>query len=580
MLHMTLFGVPQVKLNEQPLAGFISGKAKALLFYIATNEGSASRDILANLLWADMPEQKARHSLRSALHNLRSLVGSHLIITRETVAFNRETPYWLDVEIVRAGLTTHRQQHTHQQIQETIALYRGEFLAGFHINDAPNFEEWMIREREHLRIQMIDELSDLAEGYIHKGKSETGLLVTRRLLDLEPWHERAHRQQMILLAQSGRRSAALLQYELCCQVLEDEFDVEPAQETRSLYARLKAEEGELVHPTTYQTYIPNSHADHRTSPAGSLNGTNAASGPLDPSPPRQSDRYTTLSRLEPPTTQKLFGVTELRAELKTAVLASDRPWLVALEGIGGIGKTTLANELAHQLVDDDRFVDIAWISAKQESFLPELGLQSIDQPALDVATLTDTLLEQLDERPSSTLSSEEKQAALMRLLKQHPHLVVVDNLETAVDYQALLPTLRRYANPAKFLLTSRFSLQAHADVTCLSLQELSESDTLPFMRLSAAIRWLYTYIYWQAWQMLDDAARTLILALPVVSHADFAALGMISDLQVDQLHHALQQLIALSLVQVRGDLENRLYSLHRLTETFLMNEVLQWRVST
>jgi hypothetical protein len=44
---------------------------------------------------------------------------------------------------------------------------------------------------------------------------------------------------MRLLVMSGRRSAALVQYETCRQVLEDELGVEPTWETTSLYEQIR-----------------------------------------------------------------------------------------------------------------------------------------------------------------------------------------------------------------------------------------------------------------------------------------------------------------------------------------------------
>ena len=45
---------------------------------------------------------------------------------------------------------------------------------------------------------------------------------------------------MLLLAQSGQRSAALAQYELCRQALRSELDVEPDPDTLDLVARIRA----------------------------------------------------------------------------------------------------------------------------------------------------------------------------------------------------------------------------------------------------------------------------------------------------------------------------------------------------
>ena len=283
-----------------------------------------------------------------------------------------------------------------------------------------------------------------------------------------------------------------------------------------------------------------------------------------------------------------------------------------------------------------RHQDIGWVSAKQQEYLIDRGMQGTGKAALDAETLMDLLLAQLSDGPYPTGSSREKRLALTQLLKEKPSLVVVDNLETAVDYEELLPLLRHLANPSKFLITSRMSLAGQGDVYCHSLSELNESDALAFLRHEAESRGmaalrdatdeqletiyatvggnplalklvlgqiqflplvqvltslraatteraeqLYSYIYWQAWQMLESESRHLLLTMPVAPNATFAQLGAASGLEGEALQRALMQLRALSLVEVgyetASDLNQPHYRLHRLTETFLMHEVIKWQ---
>jgi transcriptional regulator with XRE-family HTH domain len=354
-----------------------------------------------------------------------------------------------------------------------------------------------------------------------------------------------------------------------------------------------------------------------------------------PAPPTTSvpDFQTNLKRLELPPEQKLFGVSQEQAQLRDLIEQSNAPWLVVVDGIGGIGKTSLANGLVHEIMPEDRFYDIAWVSAQQEEFLPSTGLRPIGRPALDVDTLTDALLEQLHSTPPLAYSAEEKLAILTSLLKQQTYLIVIDNLETVVDYEALLPLLRKVAKPSKFLLTSRHHLYAHSDVFCLSLKELNQADTIALLKHEAEVRGLsalvnaprtaleniyemvggnplalklvigqigvlplsqvlenlkeargkkteelYNYIYWQAWHALDPVSREVLLVMPLVQGGTFAQLTALSQFELDELSQALEHLIALSLVEVSGDdLEQHRYRIHRLTETFLLTEVAKWQ---
>ena len=101
-LRLDLLGAPRVTRNDRPVAGFISSKVQALLYYLAVTRRPHARLFVATLFWGEMPETDARASLRVALFNLRHLVPDHLIITRETVAFNTAAPHWIDVQHLRA----------------------------------------------------------------------------------------------------------------------------------------------------------------------------------------------------------------------------------------------------------------------------------------------------------------------------------------------------------------------------------------------------------------------------------------------------------------------------------------------
>ena len=305
---------------------------------------------------------------------------------------------------------------------------------------------------------------------------------------------------------------------------------------------------------------------------------------------------------------------------------------MAIDGLGGIGKTTLASTLAHEFVHSERFADLAWVSTKQAEFQPNAGIRATGRAALDADGLTDALLAQLLPALPPTMPRPEKRVALLRQLKAQPCLVVVDNLETVDDSAALLPELRQLANPSKFLITTRFSLRAEADIFAYTLAGLSESDVLAFLRYEAATRniapllaatpeqltaiyrvvggnplalklvmgqaaflplaqiltnlqqaqgkrvdALYTYIYWQAWQMLSPVERQLLLTLPLAPNGAFDQLTLASGLDEETLQGVLARLIELSLVQVGGDLSEPRYGLHRLTETFLLHEVLKWQ---
>ncbi len=233
-LQLTLLGNPEILHDGHPVTDLRSCKALALLCYLAVTGRPHLRPVLVGLLWAEMPEALARNNLSKALTQLRQAVAHHLRITRQEVAFDRGEPFWLDVEAFEQGASTLADI---EALQHAVELYRGDFLEGFYVHQSPAFEEWVLAQRARLRELALQALHTLATHHSRRGAAghATAVQYTTRLLALDPWREEAHRQLMLLLAQSGQRGAALAQYEACCQVLADELGVEPLPETRAVY---------------------------------------------------------------------------------------------------------------------------------------------------------------------------------------------------------------------------------------------------------------------------------------------------------------------------------------------------------
>jgi hypothetical protein len=207
----------------------------------------------------------------------------------------------------------------------------------------------------------------------------------------------------------------------------------------------------------------------------------------------------------------------------------------------------------------------------------------------------------------------------------------VDNLETMTDVASLLPTLRQLAGPSKFILTSRERNYPGA-VYHYVLPELGEADALLLVRHEAgqsnvtalveatddelrpiyqtvggnplALRLvvgqahvhdlpeildelraargraeaLYEFIYRRAWEHLDEAARQALLAMPLIPPGGgrFEDLAAFSGMEKGPLRAALERLVARHLVDVRGPLGARRYSIHGLTRSFLEEAIALW----
>jgi hypothetical protein len=196
--------------------------------------------------------------------------------------------------------------------------------------------------------------------------------------------------------------------------------------------------------------------------------------------PLDEAQQAALAGLPPPSFSRLFGVGEQLTRLAGFLRTEGVYPLVAVEGMGGIGKTALARSTVEALVREGRFRRAIWITARQQLFAWG-HIQPVERPALTYAELCEELYRALGLGSPVGQAESEQERRLRQALSQEPTLIVVDNLETTADVQAVVAGLDRLARPAKVLLTSRHRVAAYESVTSLPLRELSREDSLAFI---------------------------------------------------------------------------------------------------
>jgi DNA-binding SARP family transcriptional activator/predicted ATPase len=242
-LTISLLGPPRVERDGVPVE-VDTRKATALLAYLAVTAQGQNRDSLAGLLWPEYQQARARAALRRTLSTLKKALGGRWLVVRGDLVDLDRTHLSLDVENFHELLAA-TSRHGHERsdacprcigpLSEAVDLHRGDFLAGFALRDSLGFDEWQLFQSEGVRRDLAGALERLAQEEAETGELDAAIGHARRWLQLDPLHEPAHRQLMLLYARTGQRAGAIRQYRECVRVLDQELGVPPLEETTELY---------------------------------------------------------------------------------------------------------------------------------------------------------------------------------------------------------------------------------------------------------------------------------------------------------------------------------------------------------
>lgn len=435
-VSLYLFGTPRIESDGAPVA-VSRRKALALLAVLAADPRPHSRESLAALLWPEWDSSSARAALRRVLVTANKAVGpGALLAEQERLSLAPAGGLWVDVTRFREALGKSR-AHRHAALptcdeclawlSEAAELYTGDFLAGFSLDDSPEFDDWVTFEAESLRRDAAEVLEKLAEIRAARQDFATAMATARNWLALDPLHEPAHRLLIRLHAGAGDTASAQRQYNECVELLQRELGVPPSPETAALLEALHNSQF-TVHNSPFPSAVPQSPIPNPQSP-------------LLLRPPRQPD---------------FVG---RRAELAAlaGLLADPSQRLVTVVGLGGMGKSSLAVAAAHH--GGDAFPDGA-------AFVP---LAPVTEPNGIVYAIAEAVGYTFppDNRPPLE--------QLIGHLARRRALLVLDNFEHLLEGAGIVSDLVAGAPDVKFLVTSREPLQLRAEAL-FALEGMGSTD--------------------------------------------------------------------------------------------------------
>lgn len=230
-----MLGRFEAQLSDGEPATFTAKKAQALLAFLAVEHDRAhGREQLATLLWSDLGDERARHNLRQTLSKIRGVAESAIAVDGDCLS--------LDPAAVQTDVAEFEQLAASDDIaalERALSLYRGELIDGFASRDAV-FDEWLLVARDRYRKLACQVAARLVRALRAADRADEAIDALGALLVIDAAHEQSHRDLIELLAQVGRRSDALRQYQACVDALERELGVTPSSETNALVAEIKA----------------------------------------------------------------------------------------------------------------------------------------------------------------------------------------------------------------------------------------------------------------------------------------------------------------------------------------------------
>ena len=402
MLEVRLLGKFVILSGGEPVA-ITSRPAQSLFAFLILNAGTGyRREKLAGLLWPDSLEETARGNLRHALWQIRkSLPPSteYLLVDDLILAFNVSSEHWLDA----AELKKLSESASADDLIEGLSNYYGELLPGF-------YDEWVVLEREHLNSVFEHHMARLMWLLEEKQRWLEILDWGERLIKLGHKPEPAYRALMSAHAAKGDMSKVAATYDRCLKSLK-EFGVEPSEQTRKLYERLKS--GKETFETEPTSYI--------------------------------SEKQEHPQKTNMPVPITSFIGREREIEEVKHLLSTTR--LLTLTGSGGIGKTRLAIQAAKNLTrvykDGIWWVELA----------PVIDSRLVPQAVAQVLGVR--------ESPGQPLTE-----TLKNFLREKQLLLILDNCEHLITASAqLADDLLIYCENLKILTTSREALGITGETT-------------------------------------------------------------------------------------------------------------------
>ncbi|HSE28076.1 MAG TPA: BTAD domain-containing putative transcriptional regulator [Gemmatimonadales bacterium] len=235
MLRLLTFGGLALEVDGSLVTGALTQRRRMAILALlaAARERGVARDRLLALLWPERDAERAGHVLTQLLYaQRRDAEVANLFLGTKTLRLNPEA-MTSDVAQFEAALEA-------GDGETALRLYRGPFLDGFHLGDAPGFEEWLDRERRRHAERAREAAERLARTAAAGGDGPAAVGWWRRAVEIDPYSAGHALALAEALHAAGDRAAALRELTAYGDRLRRDLELDPEPEVTQLAARLRA----------------------------------------------------------------------------------------------------------------------------------------------------------------------------------------------------------------------------------------------------------------------------------------------------------------------------------------------------